>query len=55
MSKRGGYRKNAKRPLKYIEESKQFSKRVPLSKHEEISKIVDEICEPFLANKKTTK
>lgn len=51
---RGGYRKNAKRPLKYIEKSKLFYKLVPMSKHEEINTIVDKICNPFLAKNNFT-
>jgi hypothetical protein len=46
---RGGFRKNAKRPLKYGEQTKQAKRRqVPISKHEEFEKKVDNILKKWL-------
>ena len=49
--KRGGYRANAKRPLKYTVETLILRKLVPKCELENIRKAIDEICKPYLANK----
>ena len=49
--KRGGYRANAKRPLKYKVEAVILRKLVPKKELENIHKTIDEICKPYLAKK----
>jgi hypothetical protein len=46
---RGGYRKNAKRPLKYGEETVSLNIRVPKSRKAEIKKEVDSILVKYVS------
>ena len=49
---RGGYRANAKRPLKYTVETVVLgTKVIPKCESENIKKVIDKICEPYLAKK----
>jgi hypothetical protein len=49
---RGGYRPNAKRPLKYTVETVILgTKVIPKCESENIKKVIDEICKPYLAKK----
>lgn len=48
---RGGYRANAKRPLKYTVETVILRKLVPMCELETIHKAIDEITKPYLAKK----
>lgn len=49
---RGGYRPNAKRPLKYTVETVILgTKVIPKCESENIKKVIDKICEPYLAKK----
>lgn len=45
--KRGGFRENAKRPLKYGEETVNYNCRVPKSKKQEVDKLVKEFIKKF--------
>lgn len=49
---RGGFRPNAKRPLKYkVETVVLGTKVIPKCESENIKKVIDKICEPYLAKK----
>lgn len=49
--KRGGYRPNAKRPLKYNADTIVLRKLIPECELENIHKTIDKICKPYLSKK----